>query len=69
MQNAADCVDVSQADVVQACDFFGDVAQFKDVDDFFVVVLKRNQDKIFGSFISFFAENSWQKCVAVEGLQ
>ena len=58
MQNAADCVDVSQADVVQACDFFGDVAQFKDVDDFFVVVLKRNQDKIFRIFISFFSENS-----------
>ena len=69
MQNAADCVDVSQADVVQVCDLFGDVAQFKDVADFFVVVLKRNQDKIFRIFISFFAENSWQKCVAVEGLQ
>ena len=39
MQNAADCVDVGQADVVQACDLFGDVAQFKDVADFFVVVL------------------------------
>ena len=68
MQNAADCVDVSQADVVQACDFFGDVAQFKDVDDFFVVVLKRNQDKIFGSFISFFAKNDRQKCIAVQRL-
>ena len=58
MQNAADCVDVSQADVVKACDFFGDVAQFKDVADFFVVVLQRNQDKSCESFISFFAENS-----------
>ena len=51
MQNAADCVDVSQADVVQACDLFGDVAQFKDVADFLVVVLKGNQDKVFGNFI------------------
>ena len=40
MQNAADCVDVGQADVVKACDFFGDVAQFKNVTDFFVVVLQ-----------------------------
>ena len=40
MQNAADCVDVSQADVVQACDLFGDVAQFKNVADFLVVVLQ-----------------------------
>ena len=40
MQNAADCVDVSQADVVQVCDLFGDVAQFKDVADFFVVGLQ-----------------------------
>ena len=39
MQNAANCVDVSQADVVQAGDFFGDVAQFKNVTDFFVVAL------------------------------
>ena len=40
VQNAADCVDVGQADVVKACDFFGDVAQFKNVTDFFVVVLQ-----------------------------
>ena len=40
VQNAANCVDISQADVVQACDFFGDVAQFKNVADFFVVVLQ-----------------------------
>ena len=40
MQNAADCVDVGQADVIQTGDFFGDVAQFKNVADFFVVVLQ-----------------------------
>ena len=40
MQNAADCVDISQADVIQTGDFFGDVAQFKNVADFFVVVLQ-----------------------------
>lgn len=40
VQNAADCIDISQADVVQACDSFGDVAQFKNVTDFFVVVLQ-----------------------------
>ena len=39
VQNAADCVDVGQADVVKAGDFFGDVAQFKNVADFFVVAL------------------------------
>ena len=42
MQNAADCVNVGQAYVVKVCDFFGDVAQFKDVADFFVVVLQGN---------------------------
>ena len=42
VQNAADCVDVGQADVVQASYFFGDVAQFKNVTDFFVVVLQGN---------------------------
>ena len=40
VQNAADCVDVGQAYVVKACDFFGDVPQFKNVTDFFVVVLQ-----------------------------
>ena len=40
VQNAADCVDVGQAYVVKACVFFGDVAQFKNVTDFFVVVLQ-----------------------------
>lgn len=40
VQNAADCVDVGQADVIQTGDFFGDVAQFKNVADFFVVVLQ-----------------------------
>ena len=39
MQNAVDCVDVGQAYVVQANNFFGDVAQFKNVADFFVVAL------------------------------
>ena len=39
VQNAANCVEISQADVVKACDFFGDVAQFKNVTDFFVVAL------------------------------
>ena len=40
VQNAADCVNISQADVIQTGDFFGDVAQFKNVADFFVVVLQ-----------------------------
>ena len=35
MQNAANFVDVGQAYVVKACDFFGDVTQFKNVTDFF----------------------------------
>ena len=39
MQNAVDCVDAGQAYVVQANNFFGDVAQFKNVADFFVVAL------------------------------
>ena len=42
MKDAADCVDVGQADVVQASDFFGDVSQFKNVADFFVVILQGN---------------------------
>ena len=40
MQNTSDCVDVGQADVVKTCDFFGDGAQFKNVANFFVVVLQ-----------------------------